>query len=59
VNGIGKQRYELNKQLQDLYVDVALFSETHLEPYKRFFIPNYHFIEPTATWTEKAFPTTM
>jgi hypothetical protein len=22
---------------------VALFSETHLKPHKRFFIPNYHF----------------
>jgi hypothetical protein len=24
-NGIGSQRYELSKQLQDLHVDVALF----------------------------------
>jgi hypothetical protein len=31
-NGIGGKRYELSKQLQDLHVDVALFSETHLEP---------------------------
>ncbi|PNF22596.1 hypothetical protein B7P43_G12673 [Cryptotermes secundus] len=42
-NGIGRQRYELRKQLQDLHVDVALFSETHLKPHERFFIPNYHF----------------
>jgi hypothetical protein len=41
-SGIGRQRYELSKQLQDLHVDVALFSETHLKPHERFFIPNYH-----------------
>jgi hypothetical protein len=38
-----KQRYELSKQLQDLHVDVALLSETHLKPHDRFFISNYHF----------------
>jgi hypothetical protein len=27
-NGIGRWRYELSKQLQELHVDVALFSET-------------------------------
>jgi hypothetical protein len=44
-NDISKQRYELSKQLQDIHirVDVALFSETHLKPYERFYIPNYHF----------------
>jgi hypothetical protein len=42
-NGIGRQRYELSKHLQDLHVDVALFSETHLKPHRRFFIQNYHF----------------
>jgi hypothetical protein len=31
-NGIMRQRYELSKQLQDLQVDVAPFSETHLKP---------------------------
>jgi hypothetical protein len=36
-NGIGRQRYELSKQLQDLHV------ETHLKPHETFFIPNYHF----------------
>jgi hypothetical protein len=36
-----KQRYELSKQLQDLQVDVALFSEIYLKP-QRFFISNYH-----------------
>jgi hypothetical protein len=40
-NGSGRQRYEFGKQLQDLHVDVALFSETHLKR-QRFFIPNYH-----------------
>jgi hypothetical protein len=41
--GIWRQRYELSKQMQDLHIDVALLSETHLKPYERFFIPNYHF----------------
>jgi hypothetical protein len=41
-NGIIRQRYELSKQLQDLHVDVALFSVTHLKPHERFFILNYH-----------------
>jgi hypothetical protein len=41
--GIERQRCELSKQLQDLHLDVALFSETHLKPHERFFIPNFHF----------------
>jgi hypothetical protein len=41
-NGISKQRYELGNQLQDLHIDVALFSETRLKPHERFFIPNCH-----------------
>jgi hypothetical protein len=41
-NVICRQRYELGKQLQDLHIDVALFSETHLKPHERFHIPNYH-----------------
>jgi exonuclease III len=28
-NGIMRQRHQFNKQLQDLHIDVALFSETH------------------------------
>jgi hypothetical protein len=32
---------ELSKQLQDLRVDVALFSETHLKPHERFFISRF------------------
>jgi hypothetical protein len=31
-NGIGRQAYELRKQLQDLKIVVALFAETHLKP---------------------------
>jgi hypothetical protein len=27
-NGIGRQRYELSKQLQDLHIDVAVFRDT-------------------------------
>jgi exonuclease III len=46
-NGIGRQRYELSKQLQELHVDVVLLSDTHLQPHERFFIPNYHFC-----WTD-------
>jgi exonuclease III len=40
-NGIGRQRYELSKQLQEQRIDVALLSETHLKPHKRFYVPNY------------------
>jgi hypothetical protein len=39
--GIGRQRYELNKKLQDLHVDVALFSETHLKFHE--VLQNFHF----------------
>jgi exonuclease III len=42
-NSILKQCYELSKELQDLHIDAALFSETHLKPHERFYIPNYHF----------------
>jgi hypothetical protein len=38
-----RQCYELSKQLQDIYVYVALFSETHLKPHERLFISNYNF----------------
>jgi hypothetical protein len=41
-NSVWRQRYELNKQLQDLHIDVALLSEPHLKPHERFHIPNYH-----------------
>jgi hypothetical protein len=42
-NSIGRQRYELSKQLQDLHIDVALLSETRLKHHERLLIPNYHF----------------
>jgi hypothetical protein len=38
-NGIGRQAHELRKQMQDQKIDV-LFSETHLKPHMRFYIPN-------------------
>jgi hypothetical protein len=41
-NRIWRQRHEFNKQLQDLHIDVALFSETHLKPHKRLHTPNYN-----------------
>jgi hypothetical protein len=41
VNCIGRQCYELSMQLQDLHIHVADFSETHLKPHERFFIPNH------------------
>jgi hypothetical protein len=67
-NGIGMQRYELSKQLQDLHVLVALISETHLKPHERFHIPNYNFYRVdrhpemkggTAIAVKKIFNTTM
>jgi exonuclease III len=41
-NGILRQRNQLSKQLEDLRIDVALFSETHLKPHEKFFLQNYH-----------------
>jgi hypothetical protein len=40
-NGIGKQRFELSKQLQPYRIDMAILSETHLKPHERFCIPYY------------------
>jgi hypothetical protein len=40
-NGIGRPRYELSKQLEDIHIYMALFSETHLKPHERFYIPNF------------------
>jgi hypothetical protein len=42
-NGIGRQRYELRKHMQDLHIDVTVFSETQLKPHERLFIPNHNF----------------
>jgi hypothetical protein len=41
-NVIERQAYELRKQMQDIKIDVALFSETHLKSHLRFYISNYH-----------------
>jgi hypothetical protein len=43
VYGIWWRRYEFSKQLQDLLINVALLSETRLNPYERFFFQNYDF----------------
>jgi len=40
-NDIGRQRFELCRQLQAQHMDVALLSETHLKLHKRFSIRNY------------------
>jgi hypothetical protein len=67
-NGIWRQRYELSKQLHDLHIDVALFSEAHLKPHERFYIPNFHLYRTdrhpgrkggTAVEVRKAFPIIM
>jgi hypothetical protein len=31
--------------MQDIHIDVALLSETHLKPHGRIYIPNYHFYQ--------------
>jgi len=41
-NCIGKQRFELCKQLQDHRIDKTHLWETHPEPNERSFIPNCH-----------------
>jgi hypothetical protein len=58
-NAIWSQRYELNKQLQDLHIDVAVISETHLELHERFFIPNYYFYQTDHLPEENTFSITM
>jgi hypothetical protein len=47
-NGIWRQDYELSIQLQDLHIDVALLSDTHLKSHERYFILNYH-----VYWTDR------
>jgi hypothetical protein len=54
-NGIARQRYERSKQLQDLHIDVALFSETHLKPYDRLHNQNYYFYR-ICRWSQKRHP---
>jgi hypothetical protein len=51
-NDIWRRWYELGKQLQDLYIEVAVLSETHLKLH----IPS---IGLTASREEKAFPIIM
>jgi hypothetical protein len=67
-NSIWRQRYELSKQLQDLHIDVALLSETHLNPMRGSIFLIITFIVQTASrkekaelplQLEKAFPTTI
>jgi hypothetical protein len=43
-NGVGRQAYELRKQMQSLKVDAGFFSETYLKPHMRFHIPNKIYI---------------
>jgi hypothetical protein len=38
-----RQAFEVRKLLEDLKINVALFSETHLKPHMRFYIPNGDF----------------
>jgi hypothetical protein len=38
-----RQSYGLSKQLQNLHIDVAPFSESRLKHHERFSIQNYHF----------------
>jgi hypothetical protein len=53
VNDIARQRYGLGKQLEELLIDLALFSETHFKPHERVLLQIITFIRPTATRTEK------
>jgi hypothetical protein len=46
--------YELGKQLQVSHIDVALFTETHLEAYERFLFKIITFTETIASREEKA-----
>jgi hypothetical protein len=54
VSGIWRQRYELSIQLQDLHIDVALISDTHLKSHERFSFQMTTFIGLTASHEEKA-----
>jgi hypothetical protein len=42
-NGTGTQDHEVRRQLQYCKIDIVLFSEAHLKPHMRFYIPNYEF----------------
>jgi hypothetical protein len=56
-NGTGRQRHEVNKQLQDLNIDVALFSKTHLKPHDIQSIATRKEKAELPSQSEKAFPT--
>jgi hypothetical protein len=53
-NDIWRQRYKLSKQLQDLHIDVALLSKTHLKAMRRSLFQIITFIVLTASLGEKA-----
>jgi hypothetical protein len=40
----------------EVHIDVALFSETHLKSHERFFIPNYHFCRTDRFLGRKGIP---
>jgi hypothetical protein len=53
-NGIGRQRHELSKQLQDLRIDVAFFQRNISNLMRGYLFKIPTFIELTATLAEKA-----
>jgi hypothetical protein len=58
-NCIWKRRYELSKQLQDLYIDMSLLWETHLKPHESFLITIIAFNGLTAFRGENVLPIAM
>jgi hypothetical protein len=58
-NGIWRRRCDLSKQLQDLHIDVALLSETHLELLEGSLLQIITFIGLASSRKEKAYPITM
>jgi hypothetical protein len=56
VNDIGRRAYEVRKQLQDLKIDMTLFSEKHLTYHMRFYIPNYDIYQTVKTDTKVELP---
>jgi hypothetical protein len=53
-NGIWRQCNELSKQLQDLHIDMALLSETQLEPMRGPLFQIITIIRLTTSQKEKA-----
>jgi hypothetical protein len=58
-NDIWRRCYELSKQLQDLHIDVALLSETHLKPQRGSLFQIITCIGLTASREENTFLITM